>query len=227
MSGALPTLTDVLRPVRHVLLDFDGPLCSIFSGLSAPEVADRLFRELAEVGELPEEWASETDPLALLRLIDGERPALVATADRALARMEAEAASLAQPTPGGEGFLRACVASGRSVWIVSNNDGGAIQVYLEAHALNSLVAGVFGRIPGEPAAMKPDPRLLTDAMDAAAAKPGECVFIGDAVRDVQAGDAVGVGTIGYANKPGKDVKLQQAGAVVVVGSMQEITDAMA
>lgn len=109
---------------------------------------------------------------------------------------------------------------------MSNNDGGAIRVYLEAHALNGYVAGVFGRIPGEPATMKPDPRLLIDAMDAATAKPGECVFVGDAVRDVQAGDAVGVATIGYANKPGKDVKLKQAGAVVVVGSMQEITDAM-
>lgn len=226
MSDKLPTLAEVLRPVRHILLDFDGPLCAIFSGLSAPEVAGRLFQELAEGRELPEEWASETDPLALLRLIDGERTDLVAVADRALARMETEAARLARPTPGGEAFLRACCASGRSVWIVSNNDGGAIRVYLEAHSLSGLVAGVFGRVPGEPAAMKPDPRLLTDAMDAATAKPGECVFIGDAVRDVQAGNAVGVGTIGYANKPGKDVKLQQAGAVVVVGSMQEITDAV-
>ena len=226
MSHPLPTLTDVLRPVRHILLDFDGPLCGIFSDLSAAEVAGRLFQELTEGGKLPEKWASEADPLALLRLIDGERTDLVAAADQALARLETEAARLAQPTPGGEAFLRACVASGRSVWMVSNNDGGAIRVYLEAHNLNSLVAGVFGRVPGEPSAMKPDPRLLTDAMDAAAAKPAECVFIGDSVRDVQAGNAVGVGTIGYANKPGKDVKLQQAGAVVIVRSMQEITNAM-
>lgn len=101
MSHPLPTLTDVLRPVRHVLLDFDGPLCAIFSGLSAEEVAGRLFRELSESGELPEGWASQTDPLALLRLIDGERPVLVTAADRALARMEAEAVRLARPTLGG------------------------------------------------------------------------------------------------------------------------------
>lgn len=58
------------------------------------------------------------------------------------------------------------------------------------------------------------------------ARPGECVFIGDASRDVEAGDAAGVPTIGYANKPGKDAKLAAAGAVVIVDSMQLIADAL-
>ena len=221
-----PLLTDVMRPVRHVLLDFDGPVCSVFSGLPAKEVARRLLDSVRAAGELPHEWVSETDPLALLRRIDEERPELAADADGVLSRLEEEAAGLATPTPGGEQFLRACVASGRFVWIVSNNSAGAIRTYLQAHGLDAYVAGVFGRIPGDPSAMKPNPRLLLDAMDAASAKPGECVFLGDAVRDVQAGDLAGVPTIGYANKPGKDVALAQAGAVVVVDSMQAVADAL-
>lgn len=43
-------LQDVLRPVKHVLLDFDGPVCSVFAGLPAPEVAARLSASLAAPG---------------------------------------------------------------------------------------------------------------------------------------------------------------------------------
>jgi N-acetyl-D-muramate 6-phosphate phosphatase len=227
VSLAHPQLVDVLRPVKHVLLDFDGPLCSIFSNLPAHEVARRLRRALNVDGEVPPEWVAEADPLALLRRIDDERPELVVRADQALTRLESEAAMVALPTPGAESFLMACANSGRFVWIVSNNSGEAIRSYVEAHDLGDLVAGVFGRIPGEPSAMKPDPRLLSDAMDVAGARQAECVFVGDAVRDVEAGDAAGVSTIGYANKPGKDAALRQAGAIAVVDSMQTLADSLA
>ncbi|WP_376771615.1 HAD family hydrolase [Streptosporangium saharense] len=110
--------------------------------------------------------------------------------------------------------------------MVSNNASSAIQAYLNAHDLSGQVAGAFGRVPGDPASMKPSPRLLLDVMDAAGSVPAECVFIGDAVRDVEAGDAVGISTIGYANKPGKDTSLATAGAVTVVGSMKVIADAL-
>ncbi|MEV4093222.1 HAD family hydrolase [Streptosporangium saharense] len=220
-------LAEVLRPVKHVLIDFDGPICSVFAGLPAPEVAQRLRAALLSTGERPStSWESETDPLALLRRISIERPDLVGIADAALTRLEEEAVQLAQPTPGGEAVLRACVESGRTVWLVSNNASNAIRAYLNAHGLSSQVAGVFGRVPGDPTSMKPSPRLLLDAMDAAGSVPAECVFIGDAVRDVEAGDAAGVSTIGYANKPGKDTSLSAAGAVAVVRSIKIIADAL-
>ncbi|MFC1410957.1 HAD family hydrolase [Streptacidiphilus sp. N1-12] len=210
-----------------MLLDFDGPLCSIFAGLTAQEVAHDLVVGLATGARIPEGWVTASDPLALLRRIGDERPELAGAADLTLTRLEEQAASLARPTVGGESVLRACMDSGRSVGIVSNNAGSAIHMYLDAHGLSKYVSGVYGRILGEPSSMKPDPRLLTDAMGAVAAKPSDCIFIGDAVRDVQAGDAVKVRTIGYANKPGKDATLKQAGAVVVVDSMQMIADVLA
>ncbi|MDH6703482.1 phosphoglycolate phosphatase-like HAD superfamily hydrolase [Kitasatospora sp. MAA19] len=110
--------------------------------------------------------------------------------------------------------------------MVSNNAGAAIETYLTEHGLSSFVAGVFGRTPGDPSSMKPNPRLLLEAMEAAGAEPEHCIFIGDAARDVEAGEAAGVPTIGYANKPGKDAKLTAAGAIVVVDSMQAIAEAM-
>lgn len=228
MSAAPQTLADVLRPVKHVLLDFDGPVCSVFAGLSAPEVARRLHEGLLAAGEqAPAGAEGETDPLALLRLVAQARPDLTGRADAALAALETEAVRAGRPNPGGESVLRACARSGRSVYVVSNNAGVAIEIYLSEHGLSDYVTSVFGRVPGDPSSMKPNPRLLLEAMEAAGAKPEDCVFIGDAARDVEAGHAAGIRTIGYANKPGKDAKLAAAGAVAVVASMQLIADAMA
>ncbi|KIQ62920.1 hypothetical protein TR51_28970 [Kitasatospora griseola] len=228
MTGVSPSLGDVLRPVKHVLLDFDGPVCSVFAGLPAPEVARRLRLGLLAAGEqAPTESETETDPLALLRLIADARPDLAAAADSTLASLETEAVRIGRPNPGGESVLRACARSGRSVSVVSNNAGAAIEAYLIDQGLSGYVAGVFGRAPGNPSSMKPNPRLLLEAMDAAGSRPEECVFIGDAARDVEAGDAAGVATIGYANKPGKEAKLAAAGAVIIVDSMQVIADALA
>ncbi|MFI9322290.1 HAD family hydrolase [Kitasatospora aureofaciens] len=127
---------------------------------------------------------------------------------------------------GGESVLRACARSGRLVSVVSNNAGSAIEAYLAEHGLTSYVAGVFGRAPGDPSSMKPNPRLLLEAMEAAGTGPEHCIFIGDAARDVEAGEAAGVHTIGYANKPGKNDKLAAAGAIAIVESMSAIAIAL-
>ncbi|MFF2075622.1 HAD family hydrolase [Kitasatospora sp. NPDC058162] len=227
MTATPQQLADVLRPVKHVLLDFDGPVCSVFAGLPAPEVARRLREGLLASGEqAPVGAEEENDPLALLRLVADARPDLTASTDAVLAALETEAVRVARPTPGGESVLHACARSGRLVSVVSNNAGTAIEAYLTGHGLSDYVAGVFGRAPGDPSSMKPNPRLLLEAMEAAGTAPGQCIFIGDAARDVEAGEAASVLTIGYANKPGKDAKLAAAGAVVVVRSMELIADAL-
>ncbi|KQV05623.1 MULTISPECIES: HAD family hydrolase [unclassified Kitasatospora] len=227
MTGASSSLADLLRPVKHVLLDFDGPVCSVFAGLPAPEVARRLRLGLLAVGgQALDGVEAETDPLALLRLIADRHPDLAATTDSSLASLETEAVLMARPNPGGESVLRACARTGRSVSLVSNNAGSAIEAYLTAQGLSGYVAGVFGRTPGDPSSMKPDPRLLLEAMEVVGSKPEQSIFIGDAARDVQAGAAAGVATIGYANKPGKASVLAAAGAVVVVDSMQHIAEAI-
>ncbi|MGA5818835.1 HAD family hydrolase [Kitasatospora sp. NPDC094028] len=227
MTAPLQQLADVLRPVKHVLLDFDGPVCSVFAGLPAPEVARRLREGLLATGEeAPAGAEDESDPLALLRLVADARPDLTESTDAALAALETEAVRVGRPTPGGESVLRASASSGRLVSVVSNNAGAAIEAYLAEHGLSDYVAGVFGRAPGDPSSMKPNPRLLLEAMEAAGTGPEHCIFIGDATRDVEAGKAAGVRTIGYANKPGKDAKLAAAGAVMVVDSMQLIADAL-
>ncbi|MFI1518351.1 HAD family hydrolase [Kitasatospora cineracea] len=219
MTETNASLADLLRPVKHVLLDFDGPVCSVFAGFSAPDVAKSLQEGLEALGwKALVEDPIEADPLALLRQVAEHRPDLVSPADRRLTLLETAAVQTARPNPGGEAVLRACAQSGRAVSIVSNNATAAIESYLAAHDLTRYVVRTVGRTPGDPSSMKPSPRLLVEAMGGG--DPQEFIFVGDAARDVEAGMAAGVGTIGYANKPGKRGRLEAAGALVVVDSME-------
>jgi phosphoglycolate phosphatase len=161
----------------------------------------------------------------MLRHIADTRPELVPAADEALAQMEVEAVAKAQPTEGAVQFLEACAATGRQVWLVSNNATAALDRYVDMHQLKPLVAGCFGRVPGQPKSMKPSPELLLATLRAAHAEPADCIFIGDAVRDVEAAHAAGMSAIGYANKPGKVEALAEAGAVSVVTTMNALTRA--
>ncbi|RKN07278.1 HAD family hydrolase [Streptomyces radicis] len=218
-------LEPALRGRTHVLLDFDGPVCSVFAGLSAAEVADRMRQRLRDAGQsITPEWEEENDPLALLSRISRALPGLAEQADAVLTELETDAARLARANPDIKPVLDACVGTGRTVLVVSNNSGQAIDLYLRREGLTGQVERVVGRVPGEPASMKPSPRLLLDAMGETVA--ARCVFIGDAVRDVEAGHAAGVPTIGYANKPGKAAKLTAAGAVAVVESLLPLADAL-
>jgi N-acetyl-D-muramate 6-phosphate phosphatase len=218
-------LRPVVRGVTHVLLDFDGPVCAVFAGLSAQQVAELLRERLAAAGHAVDpSWQDENDPLALLRRISEERPALSAAADVVLTDLEAEAMQRARLNPDVKYLLDACADTGREVMVVSNNAGAAITDYVGREGLAGYIGRVVGRVPGQPSSMKPSPRLLLDAMGET--PPERCVFIGDAVRDVEAGHAAGVPTIGYANKPGKAAKLGDAGAAVVVDSLVTVADSL-
>ncbi|WP_234443683.1 HAD family hydrolase [Streptomyces sp. NRRL B-24484] len=190
-------------------------------------MARRLFNDLLAEGELlPSRLETETDPLALFAQIASARPEITAKVDATLANLEKQAALMGKPNPHGDMLIHACIRTGRQVSIVSNNSGIAIEAYLSARGLTRQVDGVFGRVPGEPSSMKPSPRLLLDAMEAAPSIPADSIFIGDSARDVEAGRAAGVETISYANKPGKENRLADAGAVIVAHSMKQITTAL-
>lgn len=223
MNTTPEELASILAPVRHVLLDFDGPVCSVFAGFPAADVARRLA-ELLTGPEGPPPGHELTDPLAMLRHIADARPDLVPAADDALARMEVEAIAQARPTEGSFEFLKACAATDRQVWLVSNNATAALERYVDRHQLKPLVAGCFGRVPGRPKSMKPSPELLLAALRAAHSRVADGVFIGDAVRDIEAAHAAGMSAIGYANKPGKVGALAEAGAESVVTTMRALSE---
>ncbi|GAA3019358.1 HAD family hydrolase [Streptosporangium longisporum] len=220
------TLTEIFRRSRAVLLDFDGPVCSIFAGLPAPVVADRLKQLLQDEGaELPQDVAELDDPLKVLRRTAFFAPSLINKVEAAFIGYEIEAAGCAEITPGVRELLDACAEADRPVVIVSNNSERAIETFLGLAKLKEQVAGVVGRPVGNPAEMKPHPRLVLRACEMTNVSPGETVLIGDSDFDMQAAVNAGALSIAYANAPGKEAKLAEAGADAVTSSMQALAEA--
>jgi hypothetical protein len=75
-------LDDILRQTRHLLLDFDGPVCDLWAGHPAALAADQLRKLLTDQDiQLPDTIATTADPLAVLSYAAAVSPDLTATAD--------------------------------------------------------------------------------------------------------------------------------------------------
>ncbi|GIE79050.1 hydrolase [Actinoplanes philippinensis] len=221
MTG--PTLSDLVG-AGPLLLDFDGPVCSIFAGYPAPRVAAKLVALLDIKGiAMTPQVRSETDPLAVLRWV-GETCShrLTAEVEDALCTAELHAARIATPTPFGHEVILGAHARGIPVAVVSNNSAVAIEAYLTAHNLASYVTPIIGRPYADPQSMKPDPRPVLDAVRVLGADPRACVLVGDSLSDIEAAHAAGVAAIGYANRPWKVAAF--AAAETVVTSMEAIAE---
>ncbi|MEU7948484.1 HAD family phosphatase [Micromonospora taraxaci] len=214
----------LLGEVGAVLLDFDGPVCSIFAGYPAPQVAAELVDVLRRHGvEVPPDLASEPDPLGVLRRTGaaGDQGMTRAVED-ALCAAERRAAETAEPTPYGREVIVAAKQAGMPVAVVSNNSAGAVNVYLAAHRLAAYVSPVVGRAYADPTRMKPSPEPIRQAVHAVGGPPSRCVLVGDSLSDIDGARAAGVRVIGYANRPDKIETFRAAGADVVITSMGEI-----
>jgi phosphoglycolate phosphatase len=205
----------VVRLARCLLIDFDGPICSVFAGRPASAVAAEL-RAVIGPG-----FDGVNDPLRLLvevaALGDDRLTREVADACR-----DAEVAAVrsAAPTPGADEAMRSARATGHLVAIVSNNAADAVESYLRDHDLLRYIDGLAARVDGlNPRLLKPNPFLLERGLTAAGGDKAAAVFVGDSVTDVEAGRAAGIPTIGYANKPGKRDRLTGAGADLVIETM--------
>ncbi|TCC11267.1 HAD family hydrolase [Kribbella soli] len=220
-------LAATLRRSPVILLDFDGPVCSVFAGYPASQITDEL-RGLAldQVGELPSAMSAIASPHEFLSAAAEVSPELGRHVEEALQTAEIKAVESATPTPGVEAFLTACRDAGRQLAIVSNNTGASVRAYLDRVGLTSLVQHIEARDPSDPALMKPSPHLIERAAQALAVEPDACTLIGDQATDVQAARAIGAASIGYANKPGKAADLATAGADAVIAHIGELTEAI-
>lgn len=221
-------LARLLSEVGAVLLDFDGPVCSIFAGYPAPQVAAELVDVLRLHGvDVPPDLASEPDPLEVLRRtgVVGHHGITRAVED-ALCAAERRAVETAEATPYGREVIVAARQAGMPVAAVSNNSAGAVIAYLEAHRLAGYVSPVVGRAYADPDRMKPNPEPILQAVRALGEPPSRCVLVGDSLSDIHGARAAGVRVIGYANRPAKAETFNAAGADVVIVSMGEIAGAL-
>jgi HAD superfamily hydrolase (TIGR01509 family) len=222
-----PTLRQIISTTRHLLLDFDGPICAVFAGTPASEVAGQL-RQALQTAEFPPppEAAAEPDPLEVFRRVATACPEAAATAQRLLTTLETRAIATAQPAPGAADLIITAHQTERTITIVSNNSSAAITAYLADHQLTGYIRAVFGRDATDPALMKPSPYRLCQAVADLGANPRECSFVGDSATDVIAGRLAGVPVIGYANRPDKIEILTGAEADAVAVDLAEITTAL-
>lgn len=221
----MSTAADLLRQANAVLLDFDGPVCSVFAGLPAPVVAARLKELLVREGvQLPQDVEGLDDPLKVLRRTADIAPELVDKVETLLMASEVEAATCAELTSGVREFLQACAVAGKPVAIVSNNSEPAIETFLALAGMGEWIAAVSGRPVGEPEQMKPHPQSTLRACVALGVEPAQAILIGDSDFDMHAARNAGTRSIAYANEPGKAERLTEAGADAVTYSMAELAN---
>jgi phosphoglycolate phosphatase-like HAD superfamily hydrolase len=104
--------------------------------------------------------------------------------------------------------------------VVSNNSAAAVRAYPTTLRLAGYVHPIIGRTFADPAKMKPNPAPVLAALDELAAEPEDCIMIGDSTSDIDAAQAARVVAIGYANKPGKRIRLAKAD--LLIDSMAEL-----
>ncbi|MEV4197430.1 HAD family hydrolase [Micromonospora globbae] len=211
----------LLAGVGAVLLDFDGPVCSIFAGYPAPQVFAELVDVLRRHGvDVPPDLASEPDPLGVLRRTGAAGDQRITRlVEDALCAAERRAAETAEPTSYGREVIVAARQAGLPVAVVSNNSAGAVSAYLTAHRLAAYVSPVVGRACADPDRMKPDPEPILRAVRAVGQPASRCVLVGDSISDMEGARAAGVSVIAYANRPSKEDVFRAAGADAVITSM--------
>jgi beta-phosphoglucomutase-like phosphatase (HAD superfamily) len=218
------TLPDIAASTRHLLLDFDGPVCSVFAGVPAPDVAKQLRDTLTVAGfALPDDALDQDDPLEVFRVAARLGTDAAMCAQQLLTAFETRAVPTAEPTRGSADLIITAHRTGRTVTIVSNNSGAAIAAYLADHRLTGYIRAIVARDDHDPERMKPSPYRVREAVGLLDADNAECTFIGDTTSDVMAGHLAGVAVIGYANKPGK----AEAQPAAVTSDLGSITAALA
>ncbi|MGP3636284.1 HAD family hydrolase [Streptomyces sp. 24-1644] len=221
-------LSTALASATAVLFDFDGPLCDVFAGHPAKQVA----RDLAQLAVRSEpalsgKLTSTDDPLEVLRLTHQANSLVGLEVEDALTAAEVAAVGVAgNPTPGAVASLEAVRATGRKIAVVSNNSAECVRVFLDRHGLAGHVLAVVGRPGEQPELMKPNPHSLIKAAELLGVDVTQCTLIGDSLTDIQAAHAVGSTAIGYANKARKRQVFAEAGAEAITESMQAIADAI-
>ena len=225
MTRSTPSGSDldvIVSRTRHLLLDFDGPICSIYAGLPAATVADRLRKLFGDHTQLPDDIAHTPDPLEVFAYAATVSEDLAARVETEMTDQELAAVATAAPTPYVHEVVTACQNSGRSVAVVSNNSSRAVHSYLARYGLDDRISLVVARANHDPALLKPSPHLITQAVHALNAGARECALVGDSVTDVEGARLAGVQSIGYANKPGKHERLTAAGAGAIINSLADL-----
>lgn len=228
-SATAPEAVDdasaLLGHASCVLFDFDGPLADLFALRPAVRIAEALRVRAVGLGVPPDELSGVRDPLRVLQ-IAAEHDAsgrVTSELEEHLAGEEVLAAATAPSTPHAGRLVCSLVKSGRTVAVTTNNSVAAASAYLHRSGLSRYFgAHVYGRA-ADPGLLKPDPHCLRRAMACTGESPENCLMIGDSPSDLLAAKRAGVAFLGFAHDEGKSQSLCQAGARLVVASLEHLS----
>ncbi|MEN8654793.1 HAD family hydrolase [Streptomyces sp. 21So2-11] len=220
----------MITAAEYVLFDFDGPICRLFAGHQAHEVADSLVDWLEERGRhvlLTKEELASDDPHAVLRAVGRISPGseLVEALEEELTREELQATVTARPTPWADPLIRTwrAVLGGRLA-ITTNNSPQVARQYLAGRGLaECFLPHVYGRTT-DLSLLKPDPDCLNRALAGLGARPDQALMIGDTPSDLYAAQRADVPFLGYARDEWRRERLRAAGAEVVVDDLEQVLD---
>ena len=180
--------------IRAVFFDLDGTLLD-----TAPDMGGALNTLLEEEGRppLPPERIRPVvshGATALVRLAFGLGPEdgepFERLRRRFLALYHRRLVRETRPFPGMEAALRALEGAGVYWGVVTHKPARFTEPLLETLGLAQRAACI---VSGDTApARKPDPRPLLHACGVTGVLPEECVYVGDARRDVEAAHAAGM-----------------------------------
>ncbi len=210
--------------VKTVLFDLDGTLAD-----TAPDLANALNAVLMANGREPLPFeairpAVSHGGMALIQLgfnLAPDNPDFEPLRRQLLEHYAAHIADETQLFPGMENVLEALEADGRNWGVVTNKPGWLTEPLLDALGLLPRAACVVSgdTLPER----KPDPAPLHHACRLAGSQTAECVYIGDAERDILAGRQAGMPTLvarfGYL---GEDDRPETWGAHGMVDRPDEI-----
>jgi phosphoglycolate phosphatase len=103
----------VIARTRWLLLDFDGPICSIYAGLSDAVVADKLRKLIP--GELPADIVSTHDPIEVFCYSGTVSDDLAVRVEAEMTDLEVAAVATAEPTPYVHEVMASARESGRII----------------------------------------------------------------------------------------------------------------
>jgi len=214
----------ILGSAEALLLDFDGPICAVFTGIPACRVASKLRTVLTAGGDirLPSEIILTEDPFDVLSYAASVGKDQAGRVEAALEKFELESVTRAELIDGSLALMANCSALGLAIAIVSNNSASAVERFVNAKNIDRYVDVVSARNGSDVSVLKPNPYLVSSALHSLQVQASKSVLIGDSATDMVAGKLAGSSVFGFANKPGKFTTLRDAGADLVFTDMSHV-----
>ena len=210
---------------RALLFDFDHTLADLGSHVRWGDARSESLAWYGERGVPDSALGSGTVSLYARVAAFGALPAAALEetlrgAAAIIERYEGEAIAKTCLLPGVREALETLEGSDLRAGVVSSNSREVVRAILERTGLAEYFAVIVGR--EDVRLPKPAPEGLLFACERLGVAPGEAVYAGDNVADIEAARAAGMPACGVRGGDSSEEALREAGAVAVLDSIETL-----